>query len=122
MVLHALGPEPGRKVLFGAAAPLTIVAALFGVALAAPAVGFLLLLAATSAGAVLYMAIANDMRSDYYHSRSTMGGSEAAGLQGGDWTDEQNPRMSRTTGTLQVFGAGLGVAGLLALAAFALLL
>jgi len=122
MALHALGPEPGRKVLYGVIAPLTIVATLFGVTVAAPAIGLLALVVATAAGAVLYMAIANDVRRNYYWSRSTIGGNPAVGLQAGDWTDEQMPRMSRITGTLQVFGAGLGVAGLLGLAAFALVL
>lgn len=122
MALHTLGPEPGRKLLYGIALPLTIVAADLGVALAAPALGVLALVATTLIGAVLYMAIANDVRRNYYWARSTMGGNPAVGLQGGDWTEERMPRMSRITGTLQVFSAGLGTAGLLGLAAFAVLL
>lgn len=119
---HILGPEPGRKLRYGVLAPLTIVAAVLGVAVVARAAGFLALVTTTAVGAVLYMSIANDVRSDYYHSRSTMGGSEAVGLQAGDWTDEQMPRMSRVTGALQLFGAGLATAGLLGLVAFAVLL
>lgn len=122
MAPQLLGLESGRKLLIGVALPLVIVGSLLGVALVAPSVGFLALLAAATGGAVLYMAIANDMRADNYATRSTLDGSAGAGIEAADWTDEQNPEMTRLTGTLQVFGAGLGVAGLLGLAAFALVL
>lgn len=115
------GLEGGRKLLYGVALPVAVVGALLGVALVAPTVGFLALLTTTFGGAVLYMAIANDARAQNYANRSTMDGSGGAGVQAGDPTDEENPRMGRLAGTLQVVGAGLGVAGLLGLATFALL-
>lgn len=122
MTSQTLGLEAGRKLLYGVVLPAAVVGALLGVALVAPAVGFLALLAATIGGAVLYMAIANDVRAQNYANRSTLSGSGGVGVQASDPTDEQNPRMGRLAGTLQVGGAGLGTAGLLGLAAFALVL
>lgn len=120
MVLPSLGLESGRKLLYGVALPLVVVGALLGVALVRPALGFLALMAATIGGAVLYMAIANDMRAQNYANRSTMSGSSGVGIRATDVTDEQNPDMGRVAGTLQIVGAGLGTAGLLGLVAFAL--
>jgi len=122
MTLHTLGPELGRKLRYAVIAPLTVVAAVLGVAVVARGIGFLALVATTGIGAVLYMAIANDVRRNYYWSRSTIGGNPAVGVQSGDWTDEQMPRMTRITGALQLFGAGLATAGLLGLVAFAVVL
>jgi hypothetical protein len=121
MALQSLGPESGRKLLYGVVLPAVVVGALLGVALAAPAIGFLALMAATIGGAVLYMAIANDMRAQNYANRSTMSGSSGVGIQATDVTDEKNPEMGRLTGTLQLVSAGLGAAGLLGLVAFAVL-
>jgi len=116
-----LGLEAGRKLLIGVALPIAVVGSLLGVALVAPAVGFVPLLAVTVGGAMLYMGIANDMRADNYATRSTLDGSAGVGISTADWTEEENPEMNRLTGTLQVLGAGFGTAGLLGLAAFALL-
>lgn len=121
MFRQLLGAEPRRAVLVGVVAPLLIVGPLFGLGLGDPELGFFGLVGATALGAALFMAIAQDKRAEYFVSRSTRGESATFGIDSGAQPhEERNPVLSRLTGTLIVFGAGLASTGLLALTAFVL--
>jgi len=119
MIRQALQLERNRKLLVGVVAPLAIVVPITALGFTRPSVGFFGLMGAAVVGALLFMAIANDMRAQNYLNRSTVGGSAGAGLDAtAQPHEERNVQMNRITGTLQVFGAGLGTVALLALAVF----
>jgi hypothetical protein len=63
------------------------------------------------------LAFASDTRAQSYVNRSTMNGAAGVGINASaDPHEEQSAEMTSVVGRLQVFGAGLGVLGLLGLA------
>jgi len=119
MALQILGTEPRRKLLFGVVLPVAIVAPIVALGTVRPGLAFAGLLGSGILGGSLYMINATDQRAESFASRATRGGSTSVGIDAGAKPHEeiQSP-LSRLGGTLQVFGAGLGVVAFLGLGLF----